>query len=96
MSRRVTDDDEQSYRPPKLPKTMRERDSAKRLIVVLEQASLETVKVCVWVRVWVWVWVWVGACGCGCGCACACGCGCVKSLREKPLCFQSRCSFCLR
>ncbi|RKO87088.1 Alpha/beta knot methyltransferase [Blyttiomyces helicus] len=31
-------------KPPKIPKTPLEKDSAKRLIVVLEQASLETVK----------------------------------------------------
>eukprot|EP00049_Salpingoeca_infusionum_P018761 m.358677 g.358677 ORF g.358677 m.358677 type:complete len:237 (-) comp18227_c0_seq1:229-939(-) len=45
MSRRVADDEAASYQPPKLPKTQAERDSAKRLIVVLEGAALETVKV---------------------------------------------------
>ena len=34
-----------SYAAPKIPKTMRDRDAARRLIVVLEGASLETVKV---------------------------------------------------
>lgn len=37
--------EEESYRPPKLPRTMTEKDASKRLIVVLEGASLETVKV---------------------------------------------------
>jgi rRNA small subunit pseudouridine methyltransferase Nep1 len=32
-------------RPRKMPKTLKEKDSGKRLIVVLEKASLETVKV---------------------------------------------------
>ena len=32
-------------RPRKIPKTLKEKDSGKRLIVVLEKASLETVKV---------------------------------------------------
>jgi precorrin-6B methylase 1 len=32
-------------RPRKIPKTLKEKDSGKRLIVVLERASLETVKV---------------------------------------------------
>lgn len=32
-------------RPRKIPKTLKEKDSLKRLIVVLENASLETVKV---------------------------------------------------
>ncbi|EGD82409.1 C2f protein [Salpingoeca rosetta] len=45
MSRRVGDEEEESYRPPKLPKTLHEKDSAKRLVVVLEGASLESVKV---------------------------------------------------
>ncbi|CAB4045936.1 ribosomal RNA small subunit methyltransferase NEP1-like, partial [Paramuricea clavata] len=31
-------------RPRKMPKTLKEKDSGKRLIVVLEKASLETVK----------------------------------------------------
>ncbi|KAJ3036650.1 Ribosomal RNA small subunit methyltransferase mra1 [Rhizophlyctis rosea] len=34
----------QPQKAPKLPKTPQERDAARRLIVVLEQASLETVK----------------------------------------------------
>lgn len=46
MSRRKpAEDEEGSYRPPKLPKTQAEKEVAKRLIIVLEQASLETVKV---------------------------------------------------
>lgn len=31
--------------PPKVPKGFKEKDNAKRLIVILEHASLETVKV---------------------------------------------------
>ena len=37
--------DEEYERPRKVPKTLKEKDSGKRLIVVLEKASLETVKV---------------------------------------------------
>ena len=36
---------EDEFRPPKMPRTLAEKDSAKRLIVILENASLETVKV---------------------------------------------------
>jgi hypothetical protein len=36
---------EAEFQPPKLPKTLAEKDTAKRLIVILENASLETVKV---------------------------------------------------
>eukprot|EP00056_Hartaetosiga_gracilis_P016824 m.5926 g.5926 ORF g.5926 m.5926 type:complete len:240 (+) comp4766_c0_seq1:55-774(+) len=43
--KRVGDADEESYQAPKLPKTLHERESSKRLIVVLENASLETTKV---------------------------------------------------
>jgi hypothetical protein len=32
-------------KPAKIPRTSKENDSAKRLIVILENASLETVKV---------------------------------------------------
>ena len=39
------DDEAASYRPPKLPKTQAEKDTAKRLVVILEGACLETVKV---------------------------------------------------
>lgn len=38
------DDDE--GKASKIPKTLAEKDSTKRLIIVLEKASLETVKVC--------------------------------------------------
>ena len=34
-----------SYQAPKIPRTLSDRDSARRLIVVLEGAALETVKV---------------------------------------------------
>ncbi len=36
---------EDDYRPPKIPRTLAEKDTAKRMIVILEDASLETVKV---------------------------------------------------
>ena len=36
---------EDDFRPPKMPRTLADKDSAKRLIVILENASLETVKV---------------------------------------------------
>ena len=39
-------DDEDSDRPRKIPKTLVEKDSQKRLIVILEKANLETCKVC--------------------------------------------------
>ena len=35
-----------SDRPPKIPKTLKEKNEAGRLIVVLDLACLETVKVC--------------------------------------------------
>lgn len=38
-------DEEEDVRPKKVPKTLAQRDSQKRLIVVLEKANLETVKV---------------------------------------------------
>ena len=40
--RRLEEDDSH---PAKLPKTLQERETSKRLIVVLENASLESVKV---------------------------------------------------
>jgi len=46
-SRTAEEDEEATFRAPKLPRTMEEKDHAKRLIVVLEAASLETVKVTV-------------------------------------------------
>lgn len=36
---------EDDFRPPKMPRTLQEKDRAKRLIVILEMAALETVKV---------------------------------------------------
>ena len=41
----MADSEEEYERPRKMPKTLKEKDSGKRLIVVLEKASLETVKV---------------------------------------------------
>jgi len=41
----MADEDNEFERPRKVPKTLKEKDSGKRLIVVLENASLETVKV---------------------------------------------------
>lgn len=43
----MADNEEEYERPRKVPKTLKEKDSGKRLIVVLEKASLETVKVSV-------------------------------------------------
>lgn len=34
-----------SHKPKKIPRTLAEKDTQKRLIVVLEKASLETIKV---------------------------------------------------
>lgn len=42
------EDDPGISRPKKIPKTLVEKDSEKRLIVVLENASLETIKVSTW------------------------------------------------
>ena len=39
------EDEEEKARPKKVPKTLAQRDTQKRLIVVLERANLETVKV---------------------------------------------------
>lgn len=41
----MADEDNEFERPRKIPKTLKEKDSGKRLIVILEKASLETVKV---------------------------------------------------
>ncbi len=41
----MADSGDEYERPRKIPKTLKEKDSGKRLIVVLEKASLETVKV---------------------------------------------------
>ena len=42
------EDDPGISRPKKIPKTLVEKDSEKRLIVILENASLETIKVSTW------------------------------------------------
>ena len=42
---KMADSGDEYERPRKMPKTLKEKDSSKRLIVVLEKASLETVKV---------------------------------------------------
>ena len=39
------EDDLEPAKPKKVPKTLAEKDSEKRLIVILENASLETIKV---------------------------------------------------
>lgn len=46
-TKRVRNDyeEEESVRPKKIPRTLAEKDSGKRLIVILENASLETIKV---------------------------------------------------
>ena len=41
----MADEDNEFERPRKIPKILKEKDSGKRLIVILEKASLETVKV---------------------------------------------------
>lgn len=38
-------EEEEGGRPKKIPRTLAEKDSQKRLILVLENASLETIKV---------------------------------------------------
>jgi len=38
-------EEEESGRPSKIPRLLTEKDSQRRLIVILEHASLETVKV---------------------------------------------------
>lgn len=37
--------DDEDGRPKKIPRTLTEKDSEKRLIIILENASLETIKV---------------------------------------------------
>lgn len=47
--KRIRNDYEESGeegRPQKIPKTLVEKDTQKRLIVILERANLETIKVC--------------------------------------------------
>ena len=39
------EEDEEDCRPKKVPKTLVEKDSQKRLIIILERANLETIKV---------------------------------------------------
>uniref|UniRef100_A0A1X7VND0 Ribosomal RNA small subunit methyltransferase NEP1 n=1 Tax=Amphimedon queenslandica TaxID=400682 RepID=A0A1X7VND0_AMPQE len=39
------DEDEEDGRPKKIPKTLKEKDSQKRLVLVLERANLETIKI---------------------------------------------------
>lgn len=39
------EEEEEGGRPKKIPRTLAEKDSQKRLILVLENASLETIKV---------------------------------------------------
>ncbi|KAL9989642.1 hypothetical protein ACROYT_G004209 [Oculina patagonica] len=40
----MADEDNEFERPRKIPKTLKEKNTGKRLIVILEKASLETVK----------------------------------------------------
>ena len=50
MAKRVQnnyDEDDDDGRPRKIPKTLKEKDSQKRLVLVLERANLETIKVIV-------------------------------------------------
>ena len=39
------EEDEQQGKPKKIPKTLVEKDTQKRLIIILERANLETIKV---------------------------------------------------
>ena len=41
----MADGENEFERPRKVPRTLKEKDSGKRLIVILENASLEAVKV---------------------------------------------------
>lgn len=41
----MADEESEFERPRKIPRTLKEKDTGKRLIVVLEKASLEAVKV---------------------------------------------------
>jgi len=41
----MAEEESEFERPRKIPKTLQEKDSGKRLIVILEKASLEAVKV---------------------------------------------------
>lgn len=41
----MADEESEYERPRKVPRTLKEKDTGKRLIVILERASLETVKV---------------------------------------------------
>ena len=41
----MADEGSEFERPRKIPRTLKEKDSGKRLIVILERASLEAVKV---------------------------------------------------
>lgn len=43
---KMADEESEFERPRKIPRTLQEKDNGKRLIVILENASLETVKVC--------------------------------------------------
>lgn len=48
MAKRVQndyDEERQDGKPKKIPKTLVEKDSQKRLVIVLERANLETIKV---------------------------------------------------
>ncbi len=49
------EEDENKGKPQKIPKTLVEKDSQKRLILILENANLETVKV--GIGYWKWAWL---------------------------------------
>jgi rRNA small subunit pseudouridine methyltransferase Nep1 len=75
----LAEDEEASLRPPKLPRTQQEKETARRLIVVLEGACLETVKVCAVSQrapslgipsARQYVYVCVSVCVCMCVCVC--------------------------
>ncbi len=85
------EDDPGISRPKKIPKTLVEKDSEKRLIVVLENASLETIKV----SNYVWS-VQYAVCECACvlvrtyTCVCVCACVLVHTC-TCVMCINNMC-----
>ena len=47
----MADEEGESEPPRKVPRTLKEKDSGKRLIVILEKASLEAVKVLIEIHI---------------------------------------------
>lgn len=46
------EEDQEDGKPKKIPKTLTEKDTQKRLIVILERANLETIKVSLLITPW--------------------------------------------